>query len=555
MSENRLIDIVKGARASGQGAFSALGTGLKERLKEKIDPRRMFNQKGLMTALFPSLKAYKSGVSEPSSLAPVSQSPKSLDMAVKDTEILAKNMLVLPAIHKDFNLMRQNLAKMVKLRGGTPVTRVDKDFFKSRERTAAYGQQTNPTPTPEPASTGNNNSFDILKMVALVGLLSAGIKIGLEYVGDKIKDSIVDTLKGFPTKVADEIKSLFTRPSKDDIVDFSSGIVDYMTDEGYKKLVSPEMYKKLAEAAENQGQESEDEGAATTAPTPVPSYVPTKTPEQVGKLSVPRSQMQDMVYKAWTKAGFSNKQSAALTAEVGRENGYNASTIFGEHKEQANNSTHGRANIGMLSWAAERRDLLLNYMRERGLTYKTKQNGKEVELFDPSQASLDAMAAFAKMEMETNPQYKRTKEQFVANPDIGRDEAAEILGNDYIKWRYKDPKYEAHHERRNTYYAQIEAKEKKEPGLLQRTARDDIAKVPQSVVKVDKPPKITGAAADSLSTSVNQAKQELDNNNVMILTDPNSNMGPPRRPGPFKDNVPNKPKNTYQLLIQNATQH
>ena len=56
MATSRLTEIVKARRESGEGVTSSLAGGIKERLKEKLDPRRMFNQNGLLTALFPKLK-------------------------------------------------------------------------------------------------------------------------------------------------------------------------------------------------------------------------------------------------------------------------------------------------------------------------------------------------------------------------------------------------------------------------------------------------------------------------------------------------------------------
>ena len=282
MAENTLVDLVRSARGSGQSAMGALGTGIRERLKEKIDPRQFINQKGLMTALFPSLKSYKSGVTGGSSLTPVKSTPAALERATKDTEILAKNMMVLPAIHKDFNLMRQNLVKLIKLRGGKPATGVDKDFFKAKERNAAYNVQTTPTPVD---TKPEGNGFDILKVMAGLTLLGIGLKLSLEYIGDKIKESISDSLKSIPGAILSEIKGLFTKPKKDEIIDLTGDITDYLQDEGYKKLLSPDMYEKLSKGAEDGatfGEQEDYEGGTTT---PVPANVPELSPTQVPRLT------------------------------------------------------------------------------------------------------------------------------------------------------------------------------------------------------------------------------------------------------------------------------
>ena len=72
------------------------------------------------------------------------------------------------------------------------------------------------------------------------------------------------------------------------------------------------------------------------------------TPPQVGKEEIEnrlksdyqsgtsglagKKALQKMVYDGYRSAGFSDAQSRALTAEVGRENGYNAATLFGTHE-------------------------------------------------------------------------------------------------------------------------------------------------------------------------------------------------------------------------------
>mgnify|MGYP003343003062 CR=1 FL=1 len=55
-----LASVVKKYRQQGNGVTGALAGGIGEKLKEKMDPRRLlFKQDGMMTALFPSLKAFQ----------------------------------------------------------------------------------------------------------------------------------------------------------------------------------------------------------------------------------------------------------------------------------------------------------------------------------------------------------------------------------------------------------------------------------------------------------------------------------------------------------------
>ena len=126
MATGRLTDIIKARRESGKGIASSLAGGFKERLKEKFDIKRALPQGGLLTALFPKLKAYKaqltnspSGESAGVGAAPaggdsLSSSKSLLDSISVSTKIISKNSMALPLIQKNTNLMSQTLKKIVK---------------------------------------------------------------------------------------------------------------------------------------------------------------------------------------------------------------------------------------------------------------------------------------------------------------------------------------------------------------------------------------------------------------------------------------------------------
>lgn len=145
---SKLADIISKRRKSGEGVFSSLGSGIKDKLREKFDPRQMINQKGILTALFPGLKAYKalpevdkktkelsSDVLEQVSL--VKLSPVLEDISI-NTKLAAKNSLTLPTMMRDVNLIRQNIVKLVKSEAETPATKADAFFQKSKEREQLY---------------------------------------------------------------------------------------------------------------------------------------------------------------------------------------------------------------------------------------------------------------------------------------------------------------------------------------------------------------------------------------------------------------------------------
>lgn len=54
-----LADVIRRQRKEGKGTGGALASAVGQKTLEKIDPRQFFNQRGLLTALFPSLKTFQ----------------------------------------------------------------------------------------------------------------------------------------------------------------------------------------------------------------------------------------------------------------------------------------------------------------------------------------------------------------------------------------------------------------------------------------------------------------------------------------------------------------
>jgi hypothetical protein len=181
------------------------------------------------------------------------------------------------------------------------------------------------------------------------------------------------------------------------------------------------------------------------------------------------------VYNAFVNAGFSENQAKAMTSEVGRENDFRPDVIFGTHADAANNAT----NLGFFSWQKDRATALQSFLEEKGL-YKDGQMVK-------SQESLDAMAQFAKSEMESG-QYKGLG-NFLDNKDVDSETAAKQLGTGYIKWRYGkdtlpngDPfDWKGHDAKRKGYYDQIsDIASKDTPGIIDPTMADT-SKIPDQL--------------------------------------------------------------------------
>lgn len=194
-----LSDLVRKQRERGGSITSSLSYGVKERLKEKLDPRQFLDQSGLLTALFPKLKAYKSGqpkdakniikklekITSPEPLGDVS-----FRIIETNTKISAKNTMVLPAMHRDINVMRQNIAKLVKAKGGTPTNKADMWFMNAKTMEAAYETRFNKK-TPEKVEKEKETKPE--GDSGLMGLLGGLVK----QIGEMINTAVSAALGAF----------------------------------------------------------------------------------------------------------------------------------------------------------------------------------------------------------------------------------------------------------------------------------------------------------------------------------------------------------------------
>lgn len=144
---NRLAEIVAYRRSQGSSVTGSLAGGIKERLKEKFDPRQLLNQRGLLTALFPGLKTYsaKTAATElskaSSQIVSFDEIKPTLETISYNTKMTAKNTMVLPALHRDVNVIRQNMVKLVKLKGEDARTKADMYFVNAKEREEKYERE------------------------------------------------------------------------------------------------------------------------------------------------------------------------------------------------------------------------------------------------------------------------------------------------------------------------------------------------------------------------------------------------------------------------------
>lgn len=150
-----------------------------------------------------------------------------------------------------------------------------------------------------------------------------------------------------------------------------------------------------------------------------------------------------MVLQALKNAGLNDNQARILGAEIGRENAFQDKYLWGYHTDPKN----GAVNIGIISWQGARGKGVERALKESGLI----QNGKIVK----GQQSLDVMAKYLVNEIRTSPAYAQTKKLFLDNPNVDYHTGTKVLGTNFIRWRYDDPKYASGHKNRDKFYAQL----------------------------------------------------------------------------------------------------
>jgi hypothetical protein len=197
MAENkttRLAEIYKSEKTKGGGVASTFGKAA----LEKMDPRRIFNQKGFLAAALPSLfKAYRATPDVKSKVESLSAPTPSFNSIVLDEmntnmKIVAKESLNLSRIAFDINLMKQNTASLVKkLTNAKPAKKGDMFFKKASARDADYKskfkKENKTTTSSTTAGTTQTDGSANLKDIGMNALESAmggiGKGVGLAAIG------------------------------------------------------------------------------------------------------------------------------------------------------------------------------------------------------------------------------------------------------------------------------------------------------------------------------------------------------------------------------------
>lgn len=197
-----------------------------------------------------------------------------------------------------------------------------------------------------------------------------------------------------------------------------------------------------------------------------------------GELEVRGDKQQQnmiMVYNSFLHAGFTPKQAAILTAEVGRENSFNSASLFGTHYDpEKKHLTNG----GMISFNQDRKEDLDREMMAKGLVTRGKIGSAS---YLESQASLDAMAQFMHKELSTNSRYSIAWAALNSETK-SIDEIHYAVGKNYIVWRIDDEKYRENGERNRKEFAErlnneliSQSKAKFEPNPIGQMTSADFA--------------------------------------------------------------------------------
>jgi len=267
---SRLSDIVSYRRSQGGSVTGSLAGGIKDRLREKFDPRQLINQRGLMTTLFPGLKTYQSKTSGAPRVAGKSIEQSSLDVSdikpifeniQNDSKLTAKNLSVLPSIHRDFNVIRQNVVKLLKLEKIDAATRADMFFKAAAKREEMYESQLSKIKeekkSPEKIKSGISGG-SVLDFLVFGGILTLTI-LSIEKVGeaiDKIKNiDLKEALDDFTNFLSISVEKIFSsldlsgEPSDSEIKQALSKITfSELTDEQKTKLIEKQGGLEGAEA-------------------------------------------------------------------------------------------------------------------------------------------------------------------------------------------------------------------------------------------------------------------------------------------------------------------
>jgi len=221
--QSRLAEVFQSELRGGKGAIGGLTAAFGKTALEKIDPRNLFfGGKGVGSLMGRAIfgKGYKAAPEKVAKLstpqlaeaAPMVGSEK----VVSELKLLNKNSVVLPMMARDMNLMRQNIAKLVKMQGGKASQRADMFFMRARERedTIEAQRMKAGTKTEKVSPQIEKSGFDLKKMLIFLGITAViSIITSLVAFFNKIKEKIAEAIqkvKDFFEDVYDGIRDIGT---------------------------------------------------------------------------------------------------------------------------------------------------------------------------------------------------------------------------------------------------------------------------------------------------------------------------------------------------------
>ena len=220
---SRLADILR-EEYKTKGVFSGTTSAMGKRSLEKLDIRNaLFGGSGVGSAIgqkifgkgYRAIKKRDVGGSSPTEIG--GDSGGILQEISISSKITAKNTLALPAMARDMSLVKTNIAKLVKLQGGTPQTKAGDWFGRQQAREAAfesqYSKKTSPMRSDNKKESGGGlldwlfSGGSLLEKV-IGGLIKGGLLVGaLAALGEGIKKLFSDA--EFRQKVFDGISNFF----------------------------------------------------------------------------------------------------------------------------------------------------------------------------------------------------------------------------------------------------------------------------------------------------------------------------------------------------------
>jgi hypothetical protein len=219
--QGRLAKILEQEYKS-KGIVSGSVSAGSKRLREIFDVRNvLFSGSGIGSILGKKIFGKGYSATPESQIASKISAPvpgfssETIDVLVsmkKDTRMSAKNSMVLPAMARDMNIMRQNIGKLVKLQGGVATTKADMFFKRAGEREAAYesqfGKKTEPIGTIKTeAKKDSSNAGIFAGLLAAIGGIGTAIAGGFNSLGSVITgvsrglSSILSTLSTIVTSL------------------------------------------------------------------------------------------------------------------------------------------------------------------------------------------------------------------------------------------------------------------------------------------------------------------------------------------------------------------